>query len=134
MLGWIARSWDDPELRFIHLRPMGSSHQGIITGRKRHGFGQYFMGTSLWYMAASAAFRAAHSPYVTGGAAMMWGYLESMIKRKPRLEDPEFRAFLRRYQRDCLLLGKNRATARLDARQERRWRLGRTAPSTEKSS
>jgi hypothetical protein len=133
MLGWIARSWDDPELRFIHLRPMGSSHQGIITGRKRHGFGQYFMGTPLWYMTASAVFRAARSPYVTGGAAMMWGYLESMFKGRPRFEDPEFRAFLRRYQRDCLLLGKNRATARLDARQEQRWRLGRTAPSTGKS-
>lgn len=40
MLGWIARSWDEPELRFIHLRPMGSSQQSIITGRRRHGFGQ----------------------------------------------------------------------------------------------
>src|SRR5205807_1275955 len=29
MLGWIARSWDDPELRFVHLRPMGSSENGI---------------------------------------------------------------------------------------------------------
>ena len=133
MLGWIARSWDDPELRFIHLRPMGSSHQGIITGRKRHGFGQHFMGTALWYMTASAVFRAARSPYVTGGAAMMWGYLESMFKGRPRLEDPEFRAFLRRYQRDCLLLGKKRATARLDARQEQRWRLGRTVSSPGKS-
>ena len=26
---------DDPELRFIHLRPMGSSQQSIYTGRKR---------------------------------------------------------------------------------------------------
>ena len=46
MLGWIAASYDEPDLRFIHLRPMGSSHKGIFTGRIRHGFGQYFMGTS----------------------------------------------------------------------------------------
>ena len=45
MLGWIARSWDEPALRFLHLRPMGSSHKSILTGRMRHGFGQYFMGT-----------------------------------------------------------------------------------------
>ena len=32
MRGWIACSWDDPELRFVHLRPMGSSDQGIYTG------------------------------------------------------------------------------------------------------
>jgi len=46
MLGWVACSWDDPELRFVHLRPMGSSQNSIYTGRMRHGFGQYFTGTS----------------------------------------------------------------------------------------
>ena len=47
-LGWIAISWDDPELRFTHLRPMGSSQKNIVTGRIRHGFGQYFMGTGIF--------------------------------------------------------------------------------------
>jgi biofilm PGA synthesis N-glycosyltransferase PgaC len=37
MNGWIACSWDEPELRFVHLRPMGSSQQSIFTGRVRHG-------------------------------------------------------------------------------------------------
>ena len=55
MHGWKACSWDEPELRFIHLRPMGSSQAGIFTGRMRHGFGQYFMGTGLAFMAASVA-------------------------------------------------------------------------------
>jgi hypothetical protein len=121
-LGWQAMSVDEPELRFIHLRPMGSSHQGIITGRKRHGFGQYFMGTGLPYMAASAAYRTLRPPYGVGGAAMLWGYLESMAQRKPRYGDEEFRRFLRRYQWECLVLGKKRATARLDERQARAWK------------
>ena len=43
-LGWKAISWDEPELRFEHLRPMGSSQNSIYTGRRRHGFGQHFMG------------------------------------------------------------------------------------------
>jgi len=121
MLGWIAASWDDPELRFLHLRPMGSSQQGIVTGRKRHGFGQYFMGTSLLYMTASAVFRATHRPYLIGGAAMWWGYLSSWLERKGRFEDAEFRRFLRRYQRECLLHGKAEATRRLDERQGAVW-------------
>lgn len=115
MLGWIACSWDDPDLRFVHLRPMGSSQKSIFTGRMRHGFGQYFMGTSLLYMTASAVFRLWHPPYIVGGAAMWWGFVESALKGKPRYDDLEFRRFLRKYQWRCLLVGKHRATAELDA-------------------
>ena len=120
-LGWQAMSVDEPALRFIHLRPMGSSHQGIVTGRKRHGFGQYFMGTGLLYMTASAVYRTSRPPYGVGGAAMLLGYLESMATRKPRFGDDGFREFLRRYQLECLALGKKRATERLDARQAAVW-------------
>jgi poly-beta-1,6-N-acetyl-D-glucosamine synthase len=114
MKGWIACSWDDPELRFVHLRPMGSSQQSIYVGRMRHGAGQYFMGTGLLYMAASAASRLHQKPYVLGSAAMLWGWLGSALARKPRLDDPEFRAFLRAYQRRALLLGKKRALTTIE--------------------
>lgn len=114
MLGWVACSWDDPELRFIHLRPMGSSQQGIWTGRKRHGSGQYFMGTLPIYMAVSALYRMTRPPRLIGGLAMAWGYLEAALKRNTRYEDPEFRRFLRRYQWACLRHGKREATRRLD--------------------
>jgi biofilm PGA synthesis N-glycosyltransferase PgaC len=115
MKGWIACSWNDAELRFVHLRPMGSSQQGVYTGRMRHGYGQYFMGTGFWFMAASALSRVNQRPYLLGSAAMLWGWVRSALQRKPRYEDPEFRAFLRRYQRRALLLGKRRAVAELDA-------------------
>lgn len=118
MLGWIACSWDEPELRFKHLRPMGSSQQSIITGRMRHGFGQYFMGTSFLYMTASSIFRMPHHPFVIGGACMWWGYVKSMLQGKPRYDDLAFRQFLRRYQWSCLLKGKARATRELDQQQE----------------
>jgi poly-beta-1,6-N-acetyl-D-glucosamine synthase len=122
MLGWTACSWDEPDLRFIHLRPMGSSQQSIWTGRRRHGFGQYFMGTSLAYMTASAVFRMAHPPFVFGGLAMQWGFVSSMLARKARYDDPEFRRFLRRYQWSCLFRGKRRATELLNQRQAACWR------------
>lgn len=112
MLGWSARSDDDPELRFLHLRPMGSSGKGIWHGRWRHGTGQWFMGTGLAYMTASALYRSTRPPYVKGGLAMWLGYVSSMLKRKPRYDDRAFRAFLRRYQRQALLLGKRRANER----------------------
>ena len=110
MLGWIAASWDSPEIRFIHLRPMGASHKGLSTGRLRHGFGQYFMGTGLVYMTVSAIYRMTRPPLISGGLAMWWGYFRSMLQRKPRYEDSVFRKALHRYQWECLLLGKARAT------------------------
>jgi len=117
-LGWIAMSWDEPDIRFTHLRPMGSSQQNIITGRIRHGFGQYFMGTGFIYMLASAVFRMSKKPYVVGGLAMAWGYLKSWLTNVPRFEDKELCAFIRRYQWNCLLKGKARATAELNDQQQ----------------
>lgn len=121
MKGWIAESWDEPDMRFVHLRPMGSSQKGILTGRMRHGFGQYFMGTSLPYMTASSVFRMSRPPYLVGGAAMWWGYVKSWLARKPRYGEPEFRKFLRRYQWACLIQGKTKATRELNARQANKW-------------
>jgi biofilm PGA synthesis N-glycosyltransferase PgaC len=109
MNGWIACSWDEPELRFIHLRPMGSSHQSIYTGRMRHGYGQYFMGTGFLYIMASAIYRLNKKPYVLGSLAMLWGWINSALQGAPRYEDKAFREFLRRYQWRILLVGKKRA-------------------------
>jgi glycosyltransferase involved in cell wall biosynthesis len=121
MLGWIACSWDEPDLRFIHLRPMGSSHKGMLTGRMRHGFGQYFMGTGLMYMTVSALYRMTRPPFIIGGLAMWWGYIQSARHHEARLNDLAFRKFLRTYQWSCLLLGKARATAKLNRRRAQFW-------------
>ena len=121
MLGWIAASWNDPELRFEHLRPMGTSDVSWWRGRMRHGFGQYFMGTVPVYMIASALFRMTRPPIVIGGIAMLWGYFKSMAARKPRYGDPEFRRFVRAYQWRALLHGKKRATRWLQDQQACVW-------------
>jgi len=120
-LGWLAVSWDEPELRFVHLRPMGSSQQGIFTGRMRHGFGQYFMGTGFVYMSASSVFRMLHPPYFLGGFAMLWGYLKSMLQRKKRFSDVELVSFIQCYQWQCLVKGKEQATKELNLKQEEVW-------------
>ena len=121
MLGWTACSWDEPALRFIHLRPMGSSQKSVFTGRTRHGAGQYFMGTGLAYMAASALYRMATPPYVVGGVMMMYGYLKAIAGGKNRYADQTFRKFLRNYQWKCLVRGKQRATEALNREQAQVW-------------
>lgn len=127
MLGWVAESVDDEALRFIHLRPMGSSQKGIWTGRVRSGYGQYFMGTAPVYLLASAIFRLPKHPVVAGSMAMLWGYFSSALRGVERYDDLEFRRFLRSYQYACLLLGKSAATRKFNDAQAAVWRT-RPAP------
>jgi len=126
-LGWIAISWDEPDLRFIHLRLMGSSQQSILVGRMRHGFGQYFMGTGVAYMAATSVYRMLHRPFIIGGLAMFWGYLKCVIQRPTRIEDAGLQKFIRGFQWRCLLLGKTRAMQQVDKLQEKVWNPERPA-------
>ena len=125
-LGWIACSWDTPELRFEHLRPMGSSDKGVLTGRMRHGAGQYFMGSGPAFMLASVLYRMVHPPYVTGGLAMMWGYLRAALRGEQRLDDLELRRFIRAYQNRALRVGKRRAIAEIEAERAPHWRGAQT--------
>ncbi len=126
MLGWKARSWDDPDIRVTHLRPMGSSQTSIWAGRKRHGYGQYFMGTSLLYMTASTIYRLPHPPVVLGALASWWGFVESSLRGRPRLDDPEFRSFLRDYQRRALRHGKRRTVEAIEQERAHLFNPGET--------
>lgn len=128
MLGWTAESVDDEDLRFIHLRPMGSSQKGIWTGRVRSGYGQYFMGTAPAYFFAAALSRLPKHPVFIGTIAMIWGYLSSAVRGVERYEEPGFRKFLRSYQYACLLYGKKAATSRFDESQAATWQARLNRP------
>ena len=119
MLGWRACSWDNEELRFVHLRTMGASDRGILTGRFRQGYGQYFMGPGLLYLMASGVSKMSQRPYVIGQLAVLWGWVLSALRGRRRYADPEFRKFLRRYQRRALVVGKARAIEEIDRRSTR---------------
>ena len=119
----------DEDLKFIHLRPMGSSQKGIWTGRVRSGYGQYFMGTAPAYLLASAAFRLVKHPVLIGSIAMVWGYASSAARGVARYDDPGFREFLRKYQYACLRYGKREATRKLDDAQETVWRAKGMTPA-----
>ena len=121
MLGWTPVSWDDPELRFDHLRPMGSSQSGIFTGRRRHGFGQYYMGTHPLFMIASAVNRARYRPFLLGGLAMLQGYFGAMLRGTPRQADSALIGFIRDYQLRALRMGKAQAVAQIEAERAPLW-------------
>ncbi len=121
MLGWKAVSWRDPDLAFEHLRPMGSTQQNIYAGRRRHGLGQYYMGTDPLYFTATAIKKMAHPPYVLGGLATLQGYLGGWLRRAPQHGDADLRAFVRTYQREVLWRGKVRTVARIEAERAEVW-------------
>lgn len=108
MKGWIARSVDEPELRVVHLRPMGSSQGGLWKGRRRWGGGKWFMGSAWYYVLAVSLYRMAEPPYVIGGVGILVGYLEAAIRGSKRFDDSNFRRYLRRYELRSLLLGRRR--------------------------
>lgn len=123
MLGWKTSASEDPLLRFVHLRPMGSSQMGgIWAGRVRTGFGQYFMGSSPIYFLASVGYRALKRPVLIGSLAMLWGWSSAAVRRVPRYGNEEFRRFLRSYQRRCLRHGKAAATRFVDEERAAFWR------------
>jgi glycosyltransferase involved in cell wall biosynthesis len=127
MLGWRSKSLDDRELRFIHLRPMGSSDRGIIHGRKRLGEGYWFIGASPSFVLATAAYRVTHKPMLIGSAATVWGYVRAWLKGTARYPDPQFRRFLRRYHRTVLLRGKTRTVQMFDKETGELWTSRRRA-------
>ena len=120
-MGWIAVSWDHPYLNFEHLRPMGSSQTSIWTGKRRHGFGQYFMGSDFLFYCATCAFRMTERPFVLGGLAMLQGYLQAWMRGDRQLDDAELRAFIRAHQRRALFKGKAAAVAEIEAERAALW-------------
>lgn len=116
MNGWLAQSVDDPEMRIVHLRPMGSSQENIRVGRVRWGRGKYYMGSAFYYVLAAAAYRSIEPPWFWGGLGITWGYVKAAASGHPRYANPEYRRYLRRFERAQLALGKRRATERENER------------------
>ena len=105
MKGWRTLSMIHPDLNFIHQRLMGSSYQGILTGRLRWGKGQYFMGTHPLYIFAIGFYRMLERPFIIGGIFIVLGYFKSMIENIPRYDDLDFRRSLHAWQMSRLGLG-----------------------------
>lgn len=106
MAGFRTRSIDSPELKYIHLRIMGSSHKGIIYGRLRWGKGQYFLGTGLLYLIFISLYRSFERPYLIGGIPIIIGYVQAAFSGMIRYSFPGFKKSLRAWQYERLKIGR----------------------------
>lgn len=106
MEGWRTRSFWDETMRFVHLRLMGSSHNGVLHGRRRWGRGQYFIGTHPLYLCAIAIYRAFERPFVVGGLSIFIGYVAAAVSKHRRYDFPGFRESLHAWQMERLGIGR----------------------------
>jgi len=83
-----------PELVVHHHRPRGSA-DGTLRGRARHGQCAYIAQFTLPWVTLRAFKVGRTQPWGLSGLAFLYGYVRSAIRRVPRVEDPEFRRFVR---------------------------------------
>jgi glycosyltransferase involved in cell wall biosynthesis len=96
MKGWKTRSFN--ELIVHHLRPTGTS-LGKWGGGIRAGQYAYFVGYPWLVIIARSLYRAfSDRPLFVMGIALFWGYLQSWLAHKPRYNDTELIAYVRRKQ------------------------------------
>jgi hypothetical protein len=92
-LGWHTATFED--LPFRHHRPEGQRDGSAWRARRNQGEAAHYLGYRSWYLLARSFWQARRGPAALG---MVWGYAGAALSRKPRLEDPAARAYLRRQQ------------------------------------
>jgi poly-beta-1,6-N-acetyl-D-glucosamine synthase len=101
MAGFNTRTF--PHIRCYHHRPQGSAG-GLLRGRFAIGRSAWYVGYSPLYLLAAAARRALDRPMLFGSLMMIAGYLEGLVRHRPRVNDPKLIKFIRRQQMRRLLL------------------------------
>jgi hypothetical protein len=86
----------------LHHRPRASA-DGTLRGRARHGQCAYIAHFTLPWVTLRALKVALARPRGLSGLAFLYGYLRSVARRTPRVEDPVFRRFVRRELRARML-------------------------------
>jgi GT2 family glycosyltransferase len=95
--GYRTATFADLEVR--HLRHIGTA-DGALRGRARHGAYQYIVHYSAaWVLLRSLLIGLRSRPYGLSGAWFLGGYVAAALGGERRVEDPEFRAFVRAEQR-----------------------------------
>jgi glycosyltransferase involved in cell wall biosynthesis len=97
MRGFRTRAFG--ELVAHHHRPWGSA-DGTLRGRARHGACAYIVHFSLPWVTMRAFKVARARPRGLSGMAFLWGFVSCHLRRVPRVEDAEFRRFVRRELRE----------------------------------
>jgi len=100
MRGWRTQSF--PELHLTHYRVTGTA-EGVWWGLVKDGHADYIVGYHPLFFAAKCARRLFRPPILLGSVGLMYGYLRSVVRRAPRVEDKEFVGYVRSQQLRRLL-------------------------------
>jgi poly-beta-1,6-N-acetyl-D-glucosamine synthase len=99
MKGFLTRSF--PELVGLHHRPVGTA-DGALRGHARHGECAYILHYGLAWVLLRSLKVATNRPIGLSGAAFAYGYVRSALRRQARVDDAQFRRFVRRELRGRL--------------------------------
>jgi glycosyltransferase involved in cell wall biosynthesis len=100
MRGYTTRNF--AELVARHHRPIGTA-DGALRGRARHGECAYILHYGLLWVTLRSLKEARLWPVGISGAAFLYGYLRAALRSQPRVDDDEFRRFVRRELRGRML-------------------------------
>jgi hypothetical protein len=99
MAGFTTRSL--PMLEARHHRAV-ATRGGALRGRARHGECAYILRYGLPWVLARSFKVATQKPFVLSGLAFLYGYLRAKVKSQPKVEDEQFKRFVRRELRTRL--------------------------------
>jgi glycosyltransferase involved in cell wall biosynthesis len=91
-----------PDLVSVHHRPLASA-DGALRGHARHGECAYITHYDPLWVALRSLKVAGRAPRGLSGAAFLYGYARSAVRRVERVPDAEYRSFTRRELRRRLL-------------------------------
>lgn len=112
MRGFETHSYRD--LVALHHRPHGSA-DGQLRGRARHGECAWILHYGLLWVLLRSLKVARLRPVGLSGLAFLGGYLGAALRRIPRVEDPEFRRFVRGELRARLMRPRRRRSTAVRA-------------------
>lgn len=91
-----------PDIQTWHHREWGTA-DGRLRGRMRYGHSSYVARQGPLWVTCKAVKVAALPPRGLSGLAYLYGYARAWVRSAPRVEDPEFRRFVRRDLRGRVL-------------------------------
>jgi glycosyltransferase involved in cell wall biosynthesis len=95
MLGWKTYSFD--ELRLVHHRFTGTA-ESLWRDKIKRGVACYVTGYHPIFVAASCVSNLIRRPYISGSAAIAYGFMKSYWIRMPRVNDKQFIKYVRTQQ------------------------------------
>jgi glycosyltransferase involved in cell wall biosynthesis len=96
MMGWTTRSFR--EKSFFHYRSLGTAERSLLASAFSYGEKDYYLGNHPLWELCRTAYRATKKPYVSGGLALLSGYLSAFLRKMERPVSDELIRFHRAEQ------------------------------------